>query len=188
MQLQNKNVCVPRTSRSLAVLICASLMLGGLAGAQTVTYDYDRATDFSKIKTYAWVRGINLDWDELNHKRIVNAVNAQLASKGLVEVKASDNPDVLVAYYAIFNRDLMVDWFSSGWGGPAFGFDRIGSARVEEQWIGTVIVDMKSTKTGSAVWRGIARKEVDVKASPEKMEKNINKAAEKLFKNYPPKP
>ena len=33
----------------------------------------------------------------------------------------------------------------------------------------------------------MASKEIDVKASPEKREKNINRAAEKLFKNYPPK-
>jgi len=36
------------------------------------------------------------------------------------------------------------------------------------------------------MWRGTASKEVDAKASPEKRDKNINKAAEKLFRNYPP--
>lgn len=37
-----------------------------------------------------------------------------------------------------------------------------------------------------SVWRGVASKEVDTKASPEKRDKNVNKAAEKLLKNYPP--
>lgn len=41
-------------------------------------------------------------------------------------------------------------------------------------------------KTGSIVWRGVASKEIDTKASPEKRDKNLRKAAEKLLKSYPP--
>ena len=36
------------------------------------------------------------------------------------------------------------------------------------------------------VWRGTASKTLDTKASPEKRQKNLAKAAKKLFKNYPP--
>src|SRR6267378_932861 len=36
------------------------------------------------------------------------------------------------------------------------------------------------------VWRGKASKTLDPKAKPEKREKNIAKAVEKLLKNYPP--
>ena len=32
----------------------------------------------------------------------------------------------------------------------------------------------------------MASKEINVSASPEKREKEINKAAQKVFKNYPP--
>ena len=35
------------------------------------------------------------------------------------------------------------------------------------------------------VWRAMATKEIDVKASPEKREKNITRAVEKLFTHYP---
>jgi hypothetical protein len=37
------------------------------------------------------------------------------------------------------------------------------------------------------VWRGIATRDVDTKASPEKRDKNIARATEKLFRNYPPR-
>ena len=37
------------------------------------------------------------------------------------------------------------------------------------------------------VWRGVASKTIDPKAKPEKQQKNITKAVDKLFKNYPPK-
>jgi Domain of unknown function (DUF4136) len=118
--------------RAATLASAASLaLLGTIAHAQGVTYDFDRATDFSRIRTYAWVRGTPLG-DELNHKRVVNAIDAQLASKGLTKVEASMNPDVLVAYHASFDRDLEINGFASGWGGYRFGGMRSGSARVEK--------------------------------------------------------
>jgi hypothetical protein len=116
----------------------------------------------------------------------VDAVDAQLAAKGLSKVEAGANPDALVAYHASFDKDLQISGFSSGFGGYRFGASRSGTATVDEILIGTIAVDMVDAKTKTIVWRGTASKEVDVKASPEKREKNINKGAEKLFKNYPP--
>lgn len=170
---------------AIAVSTAGLALLGTTALAQTVTYDFDKAADFAAFKTYTWVRGTPLN-DELNHKRIVNAVDAQLAAKGFTKVEPGANPDVLVAYHATFNKNLQINGFSTGWGGYRFGGNRSGTARVDELLIGTLVVDMVDAKTRSIVWRGSATKEIDVKASPEKREKNINKAAEKLFKNYPP--
>jgi hypothetical protein len=169
------------------LIAAAGLMLAAPAAvAQDVTYDYDKSADFSKLKTYTWIPGHNLQ-DELNHKRIVNAVDAQLAAKGLRKVESADKPDALVAYHASFNRDLQVNGFSSGWGGYRFAPNRTGTARVEQILVGTLVVDVVEAANKTIVWRGTATKDIDVNASPEKRDKNINKAAEKLFKNYPPK-
>ena len=100
---------------------------------------------------------------------------------------AEGAPDVLVAYHATFDKDLQINGFSSGFGPYRFGGMRTGSATVDEILIGTLAVDIVDAKAKSIVWRGQATKEIVVKANPEKREKNINKAAEKLFKNYPPK-
>lgn len=164
-----------------------ALALGARAvAAQEVSYDFDKAANFPGFRTYAWAPGHNLD-DPLNHKRIVAAVDSQLALKGLRLVAKDQNPDLLVAYHASFGKNLQVSGFSNGWGGYRFAGNRSGSARAEEITIGTLVVDMVETATRNIVWRGTATKEVDTKASPEKREKNINRAAEKLFKNYPPK-
>jgi hypothetical protein len=159
-------------------------LLSTTAFAQDVSYDFDKGTNFSGLKTYAWVRGANLN-DELNHERIVNAVDAQLAAKGLDKLERSENPDVFVAYHAAFSSDLQVNGYS-GWGGYRVGTRRAGSGRVEEILVGTLVVDLVDAKTGDVIWRGIARKDVDVDASPEKRDRNINRAVEKLFKKYPP--
>jgi hypothetical protein len=160
-------------------------LLGTMAVAQNVTYDFDKAADFSRFKTYAWVRGTPVN-DPLNDTRIVNAIDSQLTSHGFSKVDAAAGPDVLVAYHASFDKDLQINGFSSGWGGYRFGPARSGSARVEEIVVGTLAVDVVDAKTKTIVWRGIATKDIDVKASPEKRDRNIKKATEKLFKNYPP--
>ena len=36
-------------------------------------------------------------------------------------------------------------------------------------------------------WKTSATKKIDVKANPETRERNVDKVAEKMFKNYPPK-
>ena len=163
----------------------AVLLSGAITLAQNTTYDFDRTTDFSRFRTYAWVRGTVLP-DEFNHTRVVNAVSTQLAAKGLSQVGEGANPDLFVAYHATFGRNLRITGFSTGFGPYGFGPNRTGSAQTEEIVNGTLIVDIVNAATRNIVWRGIASKEVDVKADPRKRERNINKAAERLFKNYPP--
>jgi hypothetical protein len=67
------------------VSIAALALLSTSAAAQDISHDYDTDADFSRFKTYAWVQGTNLR-DQLNHKRIVNAIDAQLAAEGLQKV------------------------------------------------------------------------------------------------------
>ena len=76
-------------------------LLGTMALAQSVTYDFDRAANFASYKTYAWTRGTELT-DELNDARVVRAIDAALVAKGLARVEPSANPDVRVAYHASF--------------------------------------------------------------------------------------
>ncbi len=67
-------------------------------------------------------------------------------------------------------------------GGPS----RFESARIERILVGTPAVDIMNAKARTIVWRGVASKDVDVKADPEKRDKNMTKTAEKLFQRYPP--
>jgi Domain of unknown function (DUF4136) len=58
---------------------------------------------------------------------------------------------------------------------------------VNEILVGTLIIDMASASAKALVWRGVGVKEIDTGAKPDKRDKNINKAVEKILKNYPPK-
>jgi uncharacterized protein DUF4136 len=170
---------------ALSATALGMALLGTIAAAQSVNYDYDRAADFSEFKTYAWVRGTELN-DELNHKRIVRALDAQLATKGLSRIEDARNADMVVAYHANFDQNLQINGYSSGFGGPRFG-NISGSATTHRVTTGTLVIDMMDAGTKTIVWRGVAERDLNPGASPEKREKDITKATEKIFKNYPPK-
>lgn len=169
----------------LATIAAAFVAFGAVAFAQTVSFDFDRSADFRRFRTYAWAEGTVVA-EPLIHQRLVNAVDAQLAAKGLRQVQGGEPPDVLVAYHAAFDRNLQVTGLASGWGGYRYGGYRTGSARAEETLVGTLIVDIVDARTRTIVWRGSATRDIDVNARPDKRDENINKTAAKLFKHYPP--
>ena len=108
---------------------------------------------------------------------------ARAAREGMPRVEPTAHPDVLVSYHASFDRDLQIKAFGMGWG-PIAG--RSGTARVEEITVGTLAIDIVNASTRALVWRAMASKDLDPNAKPEKRDKNIDKAAQKLFQTYPP--
>jgi len=173
--------------RLLTYLTSACLtLLATTALAQSVTYDYDRATNFSNYKTYAWTRGTELT-DELNHARVLRAIDAALVAKGLARVEPSATPDVVVAYHASFERNLEISGSAHGWGPFGLGGDRTGSARVEPIVVGTLVVDISDARTKAIVWRSLASSDIKPTDKPETRDKKIANATEKMFKNYPPR-
>jgi Domain of unknown function (DUF4136) len=164
-----------------------SLTLATTALAQTVTYDYDSAANFASYKTYAWTRGTELA-DELTHARVVRALDAALAAKGLARVEPNARPDVLLAYHASFEQDLEISGATHGWGPVGLGADRLGYARIQPLLVGLLLVDISDAQTSAIVFRSFANSDVRLSDKPEIRDRKIAKAARKMFQNYPPKP
>ena len=162
-------------------------LLGTIGLAQNVTYDYDRAVNFSTYKTYAWTRGTELT-DELNHARVIRAIDAALVAKGLVHVEPAANPDVLVAYHASFDKNLQITGSTYPWGPVGLSADRWGWASVQPVLVGTLLVDISDARTRAIVWRSLASSHISPTDKPESRDKKIAKATRMMFKNYPPKP
>jgi hypothetical protein len=167
--------------RRILSIAIATVLFAIAAQAQSTTYDMDRTANFARYKTYAWVRGTEVP-DQWNHARVVSAVGTQLALRGMRQIDPQQQPDVFVAYHAAFDRNLQITGTATGFLFPA---GRSGVARAEEIVVGTLVVDVIDARTRRLVWRGTATKEIDPNADPARREKNINKAAEKLFKKYP---
>ena len=172
----------------LAVLLAPALIL-----AQKVSYDYDKAASFAAFKTYAHKDGTKVG-QQLIDDRIVAAIDAQLAEKGLTKVES--NPDVFVIYHTTFEKQKDISTYSSGYAGGygPYGWGYGGgwgggttTTQVRDILMGTLVIDIADAKKGQMAWRGIGIKEVKVDAKPEKRDKSVNEAVKKILKNYPPK-
>ena len=179
--------------KRLGMLAMALLLAPAVAAAQKVSYDYEKSADFKSFKTYALKDGTKVGQDLID-ARIVAAIDTELAAKGFKKVDS--NPDVYVVYHVAFDKQKDISTFSSGYGGGygPYGWGWGGgwaggtsTTQVRDILIGTLVVDIADAKKGELAWRGMATKEVNPQANPEKRDKNIANAMKKVFKNYPPK-
>jgi Domain of unknown function (DUF4136) len=182
-----------------SILLAFALLAGGVTAtmAQDVRYDYDKDKDFSKFKSYKWVTIKGADEpDELTGKRIMAAVDADLATKGLAKTD-SDTADLYIAYQTAVGTEKQFTSYNTGWGyGPGWGTGWYGGGMsstttygsTSTVYVGQLDLSMYDQASKQLVWRGVASKTLDPKAKPEKKEKNIGKAVQKLLKNFPPKP
>jgi hypothetical protein len=169
-------------------IILAAPAFVAFASAQNVNYNFDQAADFSKFKLYKWVEipgGVKLD--DITAKQLTSALESQLALKGLEKTK-SDSADLYIGYQVATSQEKQLTAYNTGWGyGPRWGGAGTTNISTETLTIGSLDLDMYDSSQKQLVWRGIASKTLDPGAKPEKRQKNIQKAAEKLLKNYPPK-
>ncbi|WP_297894071.1 DUF4136 domain-containing protein [Shewanella sp.] len=173
----------------LALSACSSLKSG---------WDYDPTANFSQYKTYAWVTqkadtsGYHLDG--LMDQRVRDAINMQLAAKGMNLADAKD-ADVLVNYLTKVDKKINVDTFNTNFGyspyyGPGWGWggNMHTQTTVREYEVGTLIVDLIDNKTAKLIWRGSVADTIRDKNTPEERVEIINEAIGSVMMNYPPKP
>jgi hypothetical protein len=180
--------------RTTTAAIAALFLVPALVTAQKTSYDYDKSATFTAYKTYAWKDGTPVG-QKLIDDRIVAAIDTQMKAKGFTRSDAS--PDVVVVYHTAFDKEKDISTFSSGYGYGGYGPYGYGwgggwtggtsTTSVRDILVGTLVVDLADVKKNSVVWRGMATKEVNTTANPEKRDKSINEAVKKIFKNYPPK-
>lgn len=162
--------------------------LTGCSSIYDISYDYDRTANFTNLKTYNWIpvpEKSNIN--SLDLVRIKNAVSAELNDKGLKV--ASKNPDFLIASHFGTKDKINVSSWGYGYGphgiywGGYWGYGGVSVYQYEE---GTLIIDFVEPNSKNLLWRGAAKSEVDNATNPEKRDKMINDAVQKILENFPP--
>ena len=180
--------------KRLLTLASAFLLIASFASAQDVTYNFDQQADFTKYKTYKWVEATESETiDPLVAKQITDSIEKQLATKGLTKTDG-DTADLFVKYEVAVSKEKQVtSWgtgysMGPGWGGRYYGGYGGGTMTATSAtiYIGALALDMYDTATKQLVWRGLASKQLDTKAKPDKRQKNLDKGMAKMLKNYPP--
>jgi hypothetical protein len=197
-----------KTMTRILIGLAVSALLPSVAIAQKVTYDYDRDTDFTRLRTYAFkdsptketTASETTTYDNpLVHERIKAAVTWQLESRGLRRVE--EHPDVYVITRQTFEtqKDYTVyspygwGWggYGYGWGwggygyGPGWGGFGYTDIEVRDIIVGTLTIDLEDAATGELLWRGVGVKRVHTHSSPESRDKRVLRGVEKIFKKFP---
>ena len=155
--------------------------------------DFDPAIDFNNLTTYAWLQAedpsqANRGVDELTERRIIAAVDNELAARGFSKA-TSGQPDMLINFYVMTEDRINVDSYYTGWGyhgwyGGMYG----GMQTTVRQWTeGTLVIDFIDTAEKDLAWRGWAQGELQRNLSPEERTRRINKVVAGILKQYPPK-
>jgi len=173
----------------LALLVGLIVFACGRMLAQDVHYNFKVGTDFSKYHTYKWIDlPSNVPPDQLIDEEIKQSIDGQLAGKGLSKTD-SDKADLYVGYQAAIDREK--EWTAFGDGFGPWGFGGMGGmATATSSTIqnGTLVVDIYDPATKQLVWTGQATKTLDPSHNPQKNIERLDKAMQKLLKNYPPPP
>lgn len=180
----------------IAILICFGLMLGMLASARDVRTNYMPGTDFSKYHTYAWVdevKGVPRvggQPDQILDAQVKQAVDSQMAAKGITKVVDRNKADLLLGYQLAIDRERQINGFANGWGGWS-GWSPLGgglnsfSATTSTIDIGTFVLGMYDPSAKRLVWIGAAQHTIETSTKQGKNQERLNKGAQKLLKDFP---
>jgi hypothetical protein len=173
------------TVTKFGMALVLALVACTLTHAQDVSYNAMPGTDFSKYHTYKWVtiEGATQP-NQIVDAQIKASVDSQLASKGLTKTDG-DKADLFIGYQASIDQEKQ--WNAYGMGGGVRWGGGMATATSSAISVGTLVLDMYDPSTKKLVWTGRATKTLDPGANQGKKQKDLDKAMQKLLKNYPPK-
>jgi len=177
-----------RALRFGAIVLFAAF---GLAACSTlsVTTDYDRSVDFSKLKTFRFEQVTEIR-NQLLHDRVTRAITTELEAKGLS--RADADADLVVAVHGRVDNQTQIrtDSFGYGWGrwgywGGPYGYGG-STTTVSQVPVGTLVVDLVDAHAKQLVWQAVAKDTLKPSASPEERDRRVSEAMKKIFAEFPP--
>ena len=154
------------------------------ARAQSVKVAYDHTADFTKFKTYAWIKGRPAS-NPQTHQFIVDEIDRQLQRKGLKKVE--ENADLNITYYASLDDNINTsaveymkntDWQKWGDHDPVYGPKMVAMP------IARLVLDVVDASANKLIWRGRARDAYTPNQGREK--RRVNRELAKMLAKFPP--
>ena len=174
-----------RFTFAIAAIAALLMVVPQPLAAQDVQTDWDKNKNFADYHTYYWAKAEGAN--PLMVKRAQDAIDAQLEKKGWSKQEGAGDVAVIALGTSSTKKDLNTFYSGTGWGyGGWYGGGGMGTSTttVSEYKEGTLVLDMYDNNSRQLLWRGTATDTMSDK--PEKNEKKLNKAVEKLFKKFPP--
>lgn len=184
---------------SFAAVFAMILMTCSVTYGQAVRTNYRPGTDFSKFHTYKWVDEIKgapslgIHPDQILDSQIKQAIDSQMAAKGFTKTDG-DKADLLLGYEIGIQQEKQWNGSAWGWGGGPggggwgpWGPESVsGMANSSTINIGTLVLSIYDPVAKQLVWIGAAQHAIEPPKTQDKNQKNLNKGAQKLLKDFPP--
>jgi hypothetical protein len=168
------------TKRTLFPFLLALLFLASASWAQEVKTDYDHHANFSQYHTYHWEKVKTSD--PLWQSRIQDAVDHALQAKGWQRV--DNGGDVAITAVGSTHNQREYQTFYDGMGGWRWGGFGETTTEAVNYPVGTLVLDLYDAHNHQLIWRGVSSDSLSDK--PEKNEKKLDKAVDKMFDHFPP--
>ncbi|MDA3960177.1 MAG: DUF4136 domain-containing protein [Planctomycetota bacterium] len=174
-------------------LIAIVLALSGCGSRYAVETDYDQEYDFANAAgTFTWLPQRETKEpmvDELTATRIVNALEAGLATKGITPAPAGSEAHIGLRYYVVVVERMDVQTFSSGvgyydnWYGINSGSTRTVTTPYQR---GTLVLDIVDKDQDRLIWRGNVSTRLKEDRSPSERDQIVADAVAALLAEFPP--
>ena len=152
-----------------------------------VAADYDKNANFGNYESFAFFKpGIDkAEVSDLDKKRILRAIDAELALKGM---RKNDKPDILVSIFTKERQrvDVYNNNFGFGWGWNPWWYGGFGGNTVSQSTEGSLYIDLIDAKTNELVWQGLGTARLITHCSVEKKEERIREIVKEIVAQYPP--
>ncbi|HZJ20554.1 MAG TPA: DUF4136 domain-containing protein [Pricia sp.] len=170
--------------RKILFLLAVTLLLS--CNAIKVNYDYDKEVDFSNYTTYNYYPDMQTGLSELDTKRLLDAVDAEMQAKG---IKLTEEPDFFIniesnSFQKPRNNSVGVGLGGSGrsvGGGISVGIP-VGGPKMERQ----IRFDFVDNVNDKLFWQAESQSPFKENVSPEARDENLRSLAAKVFAKYPP--
>ena len=175
--------------KHFVICVFALFLLSSCTSVRVLS-DYDKDTNFSTFKTYAFYKtGIDkAEISDLDKKRILKAIETEMNALGFVK---SQTPDLLVS---IFTKEReQVDIYSNyyygrGWGWNPWYWNSFDYGnQISTRTRGSLYIDLIDTKSKELVWQGRGIGTLDNTQNIQKKEERIKEFVSQILKKYPPK-
>ena len=149
--------------------------------------NFDRGAQFAQYHTYKWAPVESAQrLDDLTADQLVGTLNVALEKKGLK--RSEDKPDLYIAYQVARGDEKKLSHFNAGasYGSGAGATSGTGAATVTTVHTGLLVLDLYDAGTKKLIWRGVVSNAFAADAKPDKKQRQMDQAVEKLLKQYPP--
>jgi len=176
--------------KKLLTLLSAAIIMIAFNSCSSVRVaaDYDKNANFDEYKSFAFYKpGIDkVEISDLDKRRILRAIEAELLSKGFTK---SQDPDILVSIFTKSREKINVynngyGPYGYGWGWSPWYWNNYSS--VSRSVEGVLYIDLIDAKNKELIWQGMGTGYLS--QNIDKKNERIKEFVSKIFENYPPKP